>query len=181
MKEVIRDENWFWKLIEDSLPHESEYSIEQHKSQLLRALDKLTDVELLQFANKFEDYYQASYVSDLWNAGYIIQNGMGDDDFSDFRRALIVFGRDVYERTLSDPEYLASFSRTQYLITGETFSYLVHETLEKRMDEDAALEAISSIYRETPEIDAKQLLEGPEELKAKYPILFEKFRDTNFT
>ena len=176
---MTTDQNdaWFWNLIQECIPEESGYSIEQHKARLLTSLAALSDEDLFKFAPKFEDFYQASYAPNLWNAGYIISNCMGDDSFSDFRRSIIAFGKVVYERSLADPEYLAAFPLTEFLVKGETFSYLLHETLEKRMDEDAVLDAMEGIYRRLPDIDASLLIDDPEMLKTKFPRLFEKFWD----
>ncbi|MER6999826.1 DUF4240 domain-containing protein [Streptomyces sp. NPDC000410] len=55
----------------------------------------------------FWDLMAASYRSPLWAAAYMINGGCSDDGFDYFRGWLIVQGRDVFERAVSDPDTLA--------------------------------------------------------------------------
>lgn len=48
-----------------------------------------------------------SYRSPLWAAAYVINGGCSDDGFEYFRGWLIPQGRQVYERTVADPDTLA--------------------------------------------------------------------------
>jgi hypothetical protein len=48
-----------------------------------------------------------SYRSPLWAAAYVINGGCSDDGFENFRSRLITQGRQVYERTVADPDTLA--------------------------------------------------------------------------
>ncbi len=176
MSELKLDEEWFWNLIQRAIPPVNKYSINEHKKQLLDALAALPNDQLFSFARIHNSFYMASYNARLWNAGYIISNGMGDDDFSDFRNALIAFGKLTYEQVLKDPESLAAFPLTEYLVQGETFSYLVHEALEEHLNEDDAFNAMNGVYQQLPELeDEAAMTEDPAALKQLYPLLFAKF------
>jgi hypothetical protein len=49
----------------------------------------------------------ASYRKSLWAAAYVITGGCSDDGFEYFRGWLIAQGREVFERSVADPDSLA--------------------------------------------------------------------------
>jgi hypothetical protein len=44
----------------------------------------------------------------MWGAAYVIEDGCSDDCFRDFRGYVISLGRERYEKSLTDPDSLAS-------------------------------------------------------------------------
>lgn len=48
-----------------------------------------------------------SYLTDLWGAAYLVNEGASDDGFDYFRGWLITQGRDVFEAAVADPDSLA--------------------------------------------------------------------------
>jgi hypothetical protein len=63
--------------------------------------------EIAAFAQPVWDLLAASYRWDLWAAAYLINGGASDDGFEYFRGWLIAQGRDVFERSVADPDSLA--------------------------------------------------------------------------
>jgi len=55
---------------------------------------------------------------DLWGAAYLINGGCSDDGFDYFRGWLIAQGREVFERTVADPDALAELPVVQGASAG---------------------------------------------------------------
>lgn len=102
----LLDPDEFWKIIEKAIsptdpPH---LQIESLRSELAR----LPLQRIISFENAFRHYVNQAYTWDLWGAAYVVHGGCSDDGFEYFRRWLVARGRDVYERSLVDPDHLAS-------------------------------------------------------------------------
>ena len=96
----------FWAIVADF--HRDAGGDMDAKCKLLEhRLRQLPEKEVLSFCRHFDDLEDRAYNHELWAAAYIIGHGCSDDAFSDFRSTLISMGRDVFEKTLADPEYLA--------------------------------------------------------------------------
>ncbi|MGW6737468.1 DUF4240 domain-containing protein [Streptomyces sp. NPDC055013] len=59
------------------------------------------------------DLMAESYTTSLWAAAYVINGGCSDDGFDYFPGWLIAQGRDVFERTVADPDALAELPIVQ--------------------------------------------------------------------
>jgi hypothetical protein len=66
--------------------------------------------EIAAFAQPVWDLLAASYNWNLWAAAYVINGGASDDGFEYFRGWLIAQGREVFERSVADPDSLADHS-----------------------------------------------------------------------
>lgn len=66
-------------------------------------------------ARSFADHYwhcrRRAFHWPLWDAASLMYNGCGDDKFMDFRSALMLCGREVFERALTDPDTLAELPK----------------------------------------------------------------------
>ncbi|WP_420122080.1 DUF4240 domain-containing protein [Nakamurella sp.] len=79
-------------------------------NQLSVVVHGLSDQELLAFDGHFRAARDRAYSWDLWAAGYLIQGGMSDDGFEDFRSWLIAHGRDIYVRALAEPDSMVDLT-----------------------------------------------------------------------
>ncbi|QCJ41186.1 DUF4240 domain-containing protein [Bacillus sp. S3] len=98
------NQNEFWKLIEESKGYE-----EGQAKWLTDILSKKTENEILDYEFILESYLNESYQSRLWGAAYVIMGGCSDDSFDYFRGWLISQGREVYQQTIENPEFLAAY------------------------------------------------------------------------
>jgi hypothetical protein len=96
----------FWKLIE-ATDAEAGGEVDLYGDTLRRVLSHLPPQELVSFDSLFAQHLSRAYQWDLWGAAYLINGGCSDDGFVYFRAWLIMQGRNVYERALSDPDSLA--------------------------------------------------------------------------
>ena len=64
--------------------------------------------QIVAFAQPLWDLLSISYRNDLWAAAYVMCGGASDDGFDYFRGWLIAQGREVFERSLADPDSLAA-------------------------------------------------------------------------
>src|SRR5258708_29445653 len=96
----------FWQLIDASREQAGD-DLEEQVDNLRARIEQLELDEIIQFGERFADYWSKAYTWDLWAAAYIIGGGCSDDGFLDFRAWLISKGEKVYEEALKDPESLA--------------------------------------------------------------------------
>ena len=75
------------------------------------------------FGLQFYAAHNAALNWDLWGAGYLLNGGMSDDTFIDFRGWLISQGQKVYAEALRNPDSLAEVA-TPYEVTNEDFLYV---------------------------------------------------------
>src|SRR3954468_11143427 len=99
------DIDTFWSLVDRSRA--------AHPDNEIAQADFLTDLVLqlpqdqaLTFAAIFEAQDTRATRWDIWGAGYVLNEGMSDDSFKDFKGWLIAQGRDVFEAALADPDSL---------------------------------------------------------------------------
>jgi hypothetical protein len=100
------DERAFWSLIDRSR-ETTGGDPELQERKLYSLLRGRSRSELEAFAEIYFTLHAQVYRWDCRAAGYVTNGGLSDDGFSYFRDWLISRGRDVYERTLADPDSLA--------------------------------------------------------------------------
>jgi hypothetical protein len=103
------DEDGFWRLIDDVRAGEKNVT-PLVVSRLADRLSRLSGDHIDGFLREFGNAHRGAYRWDLWAAGYLIQDSMGDDGFTDFRTWLIAHGRTAYERALAEPDTLADLT-----------------------------------------------------------------------
>ncbi len=95
------DLDGFWQLIERSRDADAQ-------AVVLRALSlELPHDDIRAFSGIFDAQDTRATRYDIWGAGHVLDRGMGDDSFNDFRCWLISRGRDAFEAVLAHPDSLA--------------------------------------------------------------------------
>lgn len=90
----------FWEIIEGDRGATLGERIEQLPERLAGFKPKaIRDFEKL-LRTKWNEVYR----TDVWALAYLLRGGCSDDAFMDFRAWLIMQGRQVFERTLADPD-----------------------------------------------------------------------------
>jgi hypothetical protein len=99
------DRDQFWSIMERVRPVPPDAkTFEPLKAELL----KLPPEEILQFRVHLDDLVGAAYKIDLWGAGAVIHGGCSDDGFHYFCNWLILQGRDVFQKAVTNPDSLAN-------------------------------------------------------------------------
>ena len=98
----------FWMLIEDARARVADAAdseaIVARAAVLLSAFPR---TEIVDAQRVLKGLLAVSYGEALWAAASLINGGCGDDGFEYFRGWLIVQGREVFERSVADPDSLA--------------------------------------------------------------------------
>lgn len=99
----------FWNIIGKSL---NTKSCEEANEIIQKELKKLSIDELVSYNTIFYELYNKLYTWDVWSAAYIIMGGCSDDSFMDFRGSIISLGKETYESTILNPEFLINLDET---------------------------------------------------------------------
>ncbi len=110
----------FWQLIDRARAGGGEPdAIAARAVALLAARDP---EEIVGYASHQRRVLAASYRVDLWGAAYLINGGASDDGFEYFRGWLMTQGREVFARTVADPDSLAELPQVRAAsLSGEEF------------------------------------------------------------
>jgi hypothetical protein len=101
------DEAGFWQLIAETR-HVAGNDTGEQSSLLEERLSKLPPRAIVDFARIRHRFDRRAYTWRMWGAAYVIEDGCSDDCFRDFRGYVISLGREPYEKSLTDPDSLAS-------------------------------------------------------------------------
>ncbi len=166
--EQLMDSQTFWEMISISKANSSG-DYEQQQLELKKELLKRSATDILEFDNKFRTLRGEIYDWNFWAAAYIINGGCSDDCFSDFRGWLIGQGKAVFEGAIQNVENLAELKDTN---DGdwEGLSYVPSEAYEQKTRKD-----LPAGIRENFEITGEEWSEDGDDLKNKFPKLWEKF------
>ncbi len=168
----MMDEGQFWKLISDSLLQAN--SEEEQEKFIQEELEKLNHEEIVGFSLRSEQLMVDAYTSELWCAGFLINEGCSDSSFDFFRSWLVTRGKEVYEKAISNPDSLADIiekGRDCYFRTLENIAF---DAFENKTGEE-----IDRYTHDFPETRAREIEfnwqeEDPGSMKKICPRLFEK-------
>jgi len=174
---TIEDEQWFWSIIEQSLPHAADR--EAQLTALHAALSKLDPPALIRFGSVFEQLQRKSYAWSLWGAAYVIMGGASDDSFEYFRVWLISRGRTVFEAALRDPDALARLIPADFAeaLDFEELAYLADDIFIEKAGREAREDEItrpSMAYVEV-EPSGEPFEDSEAALAKRYPRLWARF------
>ncbi len=173
----MMDETEFWGLV-DSAREAAEGDPEDQSDLLVEQLSQLDPDSVLDFARHFEARANRAYRWDLWGAAWVLLGGVSDDDFEAFRYWLIGQGRDVFEGALHDPDALAELLEDfDEQVDGdcEDLGFAADEAYEQLTG--AVLPDLGIPERPDEPVGATVDFEDDEALAARYPRLWERFRD----
>ena len=104
LKEMPEDQ--FWTVI-DPVSKVKHHKVLKQERRMKRALNKLTDQELLEFTLTYDRLHTEAERWDIWEVAYHTCGGCSDDGFNYFRNWLIGRGRDAFYAVMSNPDNLA--------------------------------------------------------------------------
>lgn len=102
---MIQTRDDFWNLIDDAIQNAP---YEGRSEYLIMRLAKAENQAIIRFEEIFGELMTESYRWDLWAAECVMNRGTSDDTFDYFRAWLIIWGKDVYERVIQNPDDLAT-------------------------------------------------------------------------
>lgn len=111
----------FWKIVDGCRRAEAP------EEALAKKLRRLDPAEVASFDALFRRVTEQAFRWDLWGAAYLIEGGCSEDGFIYFLCGLISKGRMVYERALTDADWLASVDVTE----NEEFGQVAAEVYEE--------------------------------------------------
>jgi len=167
------NEQGFWNIIENAGSPDSIDPDEQCEA-ISEALSSKRKEEIIEFHNIHQELLNKAYIWNLIEACYIIIHYVSDDVFEDFRNWIILNGRERFESSLKNPDYLASFIQVDdpvEEITGEALLYVCEEAFGGEVEE------LEEHYKYPPEPDVEDNWPPASVLKGKYPNLFSKYWD----
>jgi hypothetical protein len=165
----LMPDDQFWNIIHSSYK-KANGDFEAQQEVLESELQKISPKDILLFDNKFRKLRGEAYTWELWGAVYIIHGGCSDDSFMDFRDWLIAQGKEFYTRTLSNPETLVEVDSKQIDVDWEGMGY-IPTTVFKKITGNEMLAG----YSENIEITGEDWDENNDDLKNRFPLLWEKY------
>ena len=98
------DEDFFWKIVQSSIDNSKNQ--EAQEKYLINEISKLTPKQIIGFRLRTDKLLYDTYNSEMWCAGYIMNDGCSDDGFEYFRNWVISRGKDVYYKAKENPDTL---------------------------------------------------------------------------
>jgi len=157
------DEDLYWQIINESLLNSN--TQEEQQNYLKKRLQTLSPSEIIGFKLLTDKLLFESYNSELWCAGYIINQGCSDDSFEYFRRWIISRGKDVFYKAKSNPDSLITE-------ISEDIDYYDFESLNMIPDEAFEAKTSKEIYDYIDEV-------GFDEIVGKYPEIKFNWEEEN--
>ena len=103
--EMLNEEQ-YWSLVDNSLKLTQDQ--DQQGQFLISEIKKLSPHEMIGFTLRTHHLLNETYTSEMWCAGYIMNNFCSDDGFEDFRCWVISRGKEVYYNAKANPDYLVN-------------------------------------------------------------------------
>ena len=167
----LMEEDQFWNILSTSISKSND-DYEMQQEALRNELQKLSPLDILKFDNKFRILRGTINTWDFWAAAYIMNGGCSDDSFLDFRGWLIGQGKTTYYNALKD---INSLTRLTNFNNGdwEGLGYIASEVFEEMTEEE-----IPMGITENTETTGTEWDEEGDDLKNRYPKLWETYGDT---
>ncbi len=121
----------FWSVIDQARGKDTPKTPSAKPKALEKVLQSRPTDEVQEFMREFTRKLIELNRYDLWGAGYVIADGMGDDSFHYFRSWIIGKGMACYEAALKDPAALLPFIDDPE-VDNELLEYVAIEVLESR-------------------------------------------------
>lgn len=103
---ALLDEDLYWSIVDKSLKNST--NKDQQRQILVEEISKLTPTEMIGFRLRTDKLLYDTYTSEMWCAGYIMNEGCSDDGFEYFRNWVISRGKETYYKAKQNPDNLVS-------------------------------------------------------------------------
>ncbi len=169
----------FWEIIEQSKEGSRDFS--QQIELLTNKLSHLEESKIIEFEYRFREALLKSAQYSIMAAVKIINGYVSDDGFLYFRCRLIAEGKELFYKTIENPEVIAESDIQELEFGGEEMLYVADQAFMKKFGEDSEKELPRDVafvylnYDEGEEIKGEDWKE--EELPIKYPELWKKYKN----
>ena len=163
----------FWKIVEDAGSPDT-LDPDQQCGAITKVLACKNIEDLAQFHNIHKRILARAYKWNLIEACYITIHYVSDDVFEDFRNWIILNGRDRFERSIENPDYIATYMNVEDPVedvTGEPLLYVCEQAFTGEMEE------LENMYICPDEPILEDNWPPFSVLKEKYPNLVSKYWD----
>ncbi len=110
---------------------------DEQEEFLIKEISKLTPKQIIGFRLRTDKLLHDTYTSEMWCAGYIMNQGCSDDGFEYFRNWVISRGKDVYYKAKENPDTLISQVVTDAEgYEFESFWYVAIDAFEQKTGKD---------------------------------------------
>ncbi|MBN2155401.1 MAG: DUF4240 domain-containing protein [Candidatus Lokiarchaeota archaeon] len=165
------DVEQFWDLIQTS---------EGDGKRLATLLLDLKPEEIRGFGDFIDLHFNKAYMWKLWAAAYLINGGCSEEEFDQFVYWLIGKGKETYNRTLENPDYLAEKVAEDEVTFNEDIIISIARALDRL---DKSIDGRSNItipadlaqYEEKPKNPRGKEWQNDGELLEMFPKLGERF------
>lgn len=170
------DEDIFWNIVNASVKSTTDQ--DEQERYLVKEIEKLTPKEIIGFRLRTDKLLYDTYNSEMWCAGYIMNEGCSDDGFEYFRNWVISRGKDTYYKAKDNPDSLVS-----ELVEGEEyydfegFWYVALTAFQNKTGKelyDYISDDFSTSEGNYPNFEFTWNEDEPESMRAICPELFDK-------
>jgi hypothetical protein len=170
------DETIFWNIVDSSVKNTNNQDAQE--AFLVKEIEKLTTKQIIGFRLRTDKFLYDTYNSEMWCAGYIMNDGCSDDSFEYFRNWIISRGKEVYYKAKENPDSLISeFEEGKDYYDFESFWYVALTAFENKTGKNL-YDFISDDFETNegnyPNFEFTWKEEEPETMKIICPKLFEK-------
>jgi len=167
------DSEEFWRAVEDARSRAR--SDKEFCAHMKCMLKRLNEEGIRQYYKTYSDIEANAHSFRLWGAAYIINNGCSDDDIFGFIAWLISQGRQTFDRVVADPDVLAEYTFPKSGTFLEKFELLAIQMYERKIGEMPPPDEKNGKKQEE---EKWWDFDDVDEMKARYPKLFERYRAT---
>ena len=121
----------FWSVIARARGTTSPEAGSAEASNLKQVLESFATAEVKAFSRRYNELLCELNTWELWGAGYVLQGGMGDDEFHYFLSWVIGKGEAVFRVAKDEPDSLANYVGDED-VDNEALEYAALDVLEDR-------------------------------------------------
>lgn len=164
----------FWNLVERA-KKKSEDVFEQVEVLVTQLAERPME-DIVEFEMIYHRLNYLAHQSRLWAAAYIINGGCSDDGFEYFKGWLIAQGKEVFYKTLENPDYLARIVQEEE-VECEDMMYVPSRAFETKTGKpnDDFYSLLPPDFSSLPEIEIDWREDEEEKLRQWFPKLMKKF------
>ena len=172
------DENLYWSIVDYSLKHASNQ--QEQEQVLVKEISQLSPKQMIGFRLRTDKLLYDTYNSEMWCAGFIMNDGCSDDGFEYFRNWIISRGKTVYYKAKENPDNLVTETDPRLdMYDFESFWFVAFEAFKQQTGQELSdyIDYDKFMTREAhyPRFQFTWQESNPQSMQKICPRLFERF------